>query len=178
MKDFKCVVMSKQSTERLWVTVRDQMPELAAMLDDIDRVTVIDRRKLQGGRIQLVNEWRAKPRFPISLESVIGSDTFVWLDHAEWIDASQQCQWRIEPEFLSGRIHCHGTTGYEPAMGGRGCKVTFQGQLHVDAGAVGGAGKLLERSLVSIVESVVTVMIPKNFRRIVEAAERRLQAGP
>ncbi len=172
MKDFKCVVMSKQPLERLWVVVRDQMSDLAAMLDDIERVTVLKRRKLRDGRIQLVNEWRAVPRLPISIKSIVGSDAFVWLDHAEWVDADRQCHWRIEPQFLPGRIRCHGTTSYEPAMGGRGTKVTFEGHLHIEAGATAGAGRLLERSVAPIVESIVTVMIPKNFCRIVEAAGR------
>lgn len=175
MKPFKSIVVSRHPVERLWVTVRDQMPALAKMLDDIESVTVIERRTLQRGSVRLVNEWRARPQFPISLKSVIGSESFVWLDHAEWTDAGKRCEWRIEPQFLPGKIHCHGSTDYVPAMGGRGSRVTFEGELSLDSHATAGVGKLLERSIMPIIESVVTVMIPKNFRRIVEAADRLLQ---
>jgi hypothetical protein len=171
VKPFKSIVLTQQPVDRLWVTVRDHMSELAGMLDDIDRITVVGREQLSRGRLRLVNEWRAKPRLPISIESVTGTDAFVWLDHAEWSESDRRCEWRIEPQFLDGRIHCHGATLYEPAMGGRGSRVTFEGELRLEAPRTG-ASSLLERSVAPIVESIVTVMIPKNFRKIVEAAAR------
>jgi len=171
VKPFKSLVVTQQPVDRLWVTVRDRMPELAAMLDDIQRITVIERQTLPAGGLRLVNEWRATPRLPVSIESVTGTDAFVWLDHAEWNESDRRCHWRIEPQFLDGRIQCQGVTLYEPAMGGRGSRVTFEGTLHMAAPRAG-AASLLERSVAPIVESIVTVMIPKNFRKIVEAAAR------
>lgn len=172
MKPFKSIVVTQQPLDRLWFTVRDRMSELAALLEDIDSVTVIGREQVSKGRIRLVNEWRAKPRLPLPIESVTGTDAFVWLDHAEWTDSNRRCQWRIEPQFLDGRIHCQGITQYESAMGGRGSRVTFEGELRLEPAARAGARTLLERSVAPIVENVVTVMIPKNFRKIVEAAGR------
>lgn len=174
MKTFKSIVLSKHPVEPLWLMLRDQMPALADSLDDIERVTVVERRQAAGGRVRLVNEWCAKPQLPIPLKPVIGSDSFIWLDHAEWIEAEKRCAWRIEPRFLPGRIQCHGSTQYAPAMGGRGARITFEGELDVTPGPKAGAVRLLEQSIMPIVESVVTVMIPRNFRRIVEAADRRL----
>ena len=175
MKTFKSIVLSKHPVEPLWLMVRDQMPVLASSLDDIERVTVVERRPNTRGRVRLVNEWSAKPQLPIPLKPLIGSDSFIWLDHAEWIEAEKRCSWRIEPRFLPGRIQCHGNTQYAPAMGGRGTRITFEGELDVTPGPKAGTVRLLEQSIMPIVESVVTVMIPRNFRRIVEAADRRLE---
>ena len=172
MKPFKSIVMSKQPVDQVWITVQDRMPELANLLDDVERITVVSRDTLSNGRLRLVNEWRAKPRLPISIESIIGTDAFIWLDHAEWNNSDRRCHWRIEPQFLAGRIHCHGVTHYESAMGGRGSRITFEGELGLEAGTIAGAGALLERTVAPIVESIVTVMIPKNFRKIIEAAGR------
>src|SRR5260221_306099 len=133
MKPFKSIVLSKQPVDRLWTTVRDRMPELAKMLDDVERVTVVRRDLLADGRVRIVNEWRAKPRLPVSIESIIGTDAFVWLDRAEWNQSDRRCLWQIEPQFFNGRIHCHGVTLYEPAMGGRGCRITFEGALDLEA---------------------------------------------
>lgn len=177
MKSFKSIVMSRQPWDRLWVTIRDRMPELAEMLDDIERITVLNRHELRNNRIQLVNEWRAKPRLPISLKPVIGSDSLIWLDFAEWIESEQRCCWRIEPQFLVGRIRCDGATCYEPAMGGRGSRITFEGKLDLDEGMPSGVGRLLQGGVAQIVESVVTAMIPRNFRRVVEAAGQILDSG-
>src|SRR5688572_34297 len=148
------------------------------MLDDIERITVVDRVALPNGRLRLVNEWRAKPRLPIPIESVTGSDAFVWLDHAEWDVRERRCEWRIEPQFFVGRIRCNGSTRYEPAIGGRGCKITFEGELDLATSSGAGTSAFLERSVMPIVESVVTIMIPKNFRKIVEAAGRLLEGRP
>jgi hypothetical protein len=174
MKPFKSVVVSRHPVERLWVTVRDRLPELTSMLDDVERISVIERAEPMEGRLRLVNEWRAKPRLPIPIASVTGSDAFVWLDHAEWIESERRCVWRIEPQFFAGSIRCQGVTHYEPALGGRGSKVTFEGELELAESALAGAGPLIARSVTPLVESVVTVMIPKNFRKIVEAAGQLL----
>jgi hypothetical protein len=172
MKPFKNIVVSKQPVEQIWVAVQDRMSEMASLLDDVERITVVSRDALADGRVRLVNEWRAKPRLPISIESITGTDAFIWLDHAEWNKHDHRCHWRIEPQFFPGRIHCHGVTHYESALGGRGSRITFEGELDLEAGALSGAGAFLERTVAPIVESVVTAMIPKNFRKIIEAAGR------
>jgi hypothetical protein len=153
--------------------IRDRMPELAGHLEDVERVTVLSRRELPHG-VRLVNEWRAKPSLPISLKPLTGKDVLIWLDHAEWDEKKMQCRWRIEPEFLSGRMHCNGMTCYEPAIGGKGCRITFEGQLDLEGGALRGLGKLLEGSISPLVEAIITTVIPRNFRRTVEAACRVL----
>jgi len=172
MKSFKSIVVSRLPVDRLWRTVRDNLPDLASMLDDVEQIRVVERQALASGRVRVVNEWRAKPRLPIPIESVVGADAFVWLDHAEWIEADRRCEWRIEPQFLADRIHCHGVTTYESAMGGAGSKATFEGELDLRPGALSGAGGLIERGVTPIVESIVTTVIPKNFRKIVEAAAK------
>ena len=57
-------------------------------------------------------------------------------------------------------------------MGGRGSKITFQGKLELDLRSLGGAASVIPNGAAQIVESIVTVLIPKNFRKIVEAADR------
>jgi len=172
VKPFKSIMMSKQPVIQIWTAIRDRTPELAKMLDDVDEVVVLERKQLPGGSVRLVNEWRATHRLLSSLKSVLGSDSVVWLDHADWSESDWQCRWRVEPQFLAGRVRCEGTTSYEPAMGGRGSKITFQGQLELDYRSRGGAASLIPSGAAQIIESIVTVLIPKNFRKIVEAADR------
>ena len=172
MKPFKSIMMSRQSVSQIWTAIRDRTPELAKLLDDVDEVVVLERKQLPDGRVRLVNEWRATHRLLHSLKPVLGSDSIVWLDHADWSDADWQCRWRVEPKFLAGRVRCEGTTSYEPAMGGRGSKITFQGQLELDPRSLGRAASIIPSGAAPIIESIVTVLIPKNFRKIVEAADR------
>ncbi len=80
------------------------------------------------------------------------------------------CDWSIEPTVLTGHITCEGATRYEPALGGRGTRVAFEGTFDLAPGALGGLAKPLERPLTSFVESVVSTLIPSNLRKIVEGA--------
>jgi hypothetical protein len=172
VKSFKSIMMSKQPVKQIWAAIRDRTPELAEMLDDVDEIVVLERKQLLNGSVRLVNEWHATHRLLNSLKPVLGSDSIVWLDHADWSESDWQCRWRVEPQFLAGRVRCEGTTSYEPAMGGRGSKITFQGQLELDLRFLGGAASVIPSGAAQIVESIVTVLIPKNFRKMVEAADR------
>jgi hypothetical protein len=177
VKTFKSLVVSTQPADLLWRTVRDRMPALAARLDDIERVKVLERQDLRDGTVRLVNEWRAKPLAGVPLKAIIGASSIVWLDHAEWNPASRICRWRIEPRFLPGQLQCHGSTTYEPAMGGRGSRILFEGQFELTLKRHSVASTVMSHAL-PLVESIVTVMIPKNFRRTVDAATTMLEESP
>ena len=82
MKSFKSIMMSKQPVKQIWTAIRDRTPELAEMLDDVDKIVVLERKQLRNGIVRLVNEWHATHRLLNSLKPVLGSDSIVWLDHA------------------------------------------------------------------------------------------------
>lgn len=177
MKPFRAIIVARQSVDRLWITVRDRMPDVAAMLDDVESVTVIKRRKAANGDVHLVNEWRAKPGLPLPAGHLIDQDSLGWLDHAEWAEAERRCSWRIETLFLPGRIQCQGVTTYESAMGGRGARITFEGEIGVDVTRLIAPTTVLDRGVTFAVESIVTTLIPRNFRKTIDAAGRLLEEG-
>ncbi len=173
MTPFTSVVVVKQPLEALWTTIRDRMPAIAERVDDIERVTVVSREDRGAGIVHLVNEWRITPSVPLP-ESIVAPGTLGWLDHATWTDADRTCRWEIRTLFLEGKIRCSGVTTYEPAMGSRGTRVTFSGEIELqDALPLGG---LLGRAAIGVVESVVTTIVPRNFRTTVETAVRMLDA--
>jgi hypothetical protein len=102
--------------------------------------------------------------------------TVGWVDTAVWDSATMICTWSIKPYVFPDHIDCQGTTSYEAAMGGRGTRVTFQGGFDLAPGALGGLAKPLERPVGSFVESIISTMIPKNTRKIIEAAAAQLAA--
>lgn len=176
MTPFKSVVVVKQPLEAVWITIRDRMPAIADMLDDIERVSVVSREERGAGSIHLVNEWRIKPAVPLP-EAIVKTGTLGWMDHATWTDADRTCRWEIHTLFLQGKIRCFGTTIYEPAMASRGTRVTFSGAIELqDALPLGG---ILGRTAIGMVESVITTVVPRNFRKTVEAAVRMIESeGP
>ena len=169
MKTFKSVPVVKYPLALVWTTVRDRLPELVPLMDDIDSVMVVERAENPDGTVRLVNLWKAKLQIPPMLTSVILPDRLAWTDRAEWQPQRYECHWRIEPQFLPDQTQYAGMTRYEAAIGGRGTRMTFEGQLDVPTRGLLDSSPLLEGALAKGVESVVTTLIPKNFQKLAHA---------
>jgi hypothetical protein len=174
MKQFRSLLVVSQPAEPLWRAIRDRLSDVAQELDDIEGVRVLSREDLSSTTVRLVNEWRARLRIPAALEAAIGRDALGWIDTAIWNESEMRCRWSIEPLFLRGQVHCEGATTYEKAMGGRGARVTFEGELSV-ALSSGGRTSLGLDAVSSFVEPLVTTLIPRNFKKTLDAAARLVE---
>jgi hypothetical protein len=175
MKAFSSVVVVRQPLDRVWGTMRDRLPELGAALDDIESITVIEREDLGPGSVRLVNEWRSSQAIPAVLRDRIGASGLSWLDRNNWDDSSHCCTWVIEPAVFTEHIRCTGSTRYEPAMGGRGTRVTFAGTFDLAPGALATSAGSLQRPAAAFIESIATAVIPRNVRKVIEAAARLIE---
>lgn len=171
MKSFKWIQIVKVPIEPIWTAVRDRLDELVPQLDNIQSVTVEHRAELPDGTISLINIWQARAVLPAVLGSIIKSDALAWTDRARWDSAKHECTWQVELHFSRERTHCHGLTTFEPAIGGRGTRVTFSGEFAMNARGLPGVPALLESTVALAAESFVTSLIPANFRKLVIAAE-------
>lgn len=177
MKVFRDVVVVKQPLERVWTTMRDRLPELATDVEDVERIIVLEREDIAPGRVRLVNEWRSGHKIPKLLQHRLGAERVCWIDRNDWNEASHVCTWSIEPSLLSEHIRCSGQTCYAAAMGGRGSRITFEGTLELAPGALAALVGTLQQPAGAFVESLVTVLIPRNLRKVMDAAERLIASG-
>jgi hypothetical protein len=97
-----------------------------------------------------------------------------WTDRAIWSAKAFECTWKIEPHFFADRVKSEGITRYEPAMGGRGTRVTFEGVLELSAANLPGVPAVFESAVLVGVETFLGVLIPKNFRKLIAAAAKVL----
>jgi hypothetical protein len=169
MKPFKSIIVVKHPRDLVWKTILDRLPDLVPYLDDIDTVTTQDRQELPDGVVQLVNIWKADIQIPAALHSIINPSMLAWTDRAQWRQRHAQCHWSIEPHFFPERIRCAGVTHYESAIGGRGTRITFEGQLEVSAHKLAGMPAFMGDNAGKAIEFFVTSLIPKNFRKITDA---------
>lgn len=176
MKTFKALVVVREPMDPVWHTVRDRLPDLVPRIDDVDRVVVLEREDLDGEVVRLVNEWWASQRIPEVIGRALGISEIGWVDRCEWSTEDRVGRWTIEPHVLPDHIHCEGTTSYEPAMGGRGVRVAVEGTFDLRPGALRGLASSLERPVSAFVESIVSTMIPRSTRRVVEAAAELIAA--
>lgn len=163
MKRFKAVAIIRHPQDLVWATIRDELVRLEEDMDNISEIRVIERTDLPDGSRRVVNEWHAKAPVPAVLQPLIRPEMLAWTDTATWDEGSYVCRWVTRPHFQPERVRCQGETRYEPAIGGRGTRVTFEGTFEVTSGALGGA-----------IESFATQLIPHNFRHLTNAAERYL----
>lgn len=167
MKPFSTTSVLSHPLDAVWFEIRDHLPELVPQLADIRAVIPFERNS-EGAITHIVNRWEADPKIPATLASALKIDAIHWIDRADWNDLTHECHWRIEPGFFADRIRCSGRTLYESAMGGRGTRITFRGELHVNSGSLMGS------AVASAVESFVTAVIPKNFQALANAAAATL----
>jgi hypothetical protein len=121
-----------------------------------------------------VNIWKARPKLPATVISYISPDMLAWTDYAIWPAKKFQCAWQIEPHFFTEHIHCHGVTRYEPALGGRGTRITFDGNVEITAASLPGVPATLENVVAQGIEAFLSALIPKNFRKVTEAMGKTL----
>lgn len=162
--------MVRQPLDQVWLTMRDRLPEIAATLDDLESIEVIERKAESDNQLLLLNRWNAKLQIPPLLRDKLGVSSIYWLDRALWDDANHVCKWSVEPSVMQGHIECCGTTTYTPAMAGRGTKVTFEGYFTLKPGFLDGLPAVLEPVLSGFVESLVSSLIPHNLSRAVDSA--------
>jgi hypothetical protein len=170
VKTFRTLVVLKHPHEAVWAAMRDRLPEFAPRIPDIASVTQTERDAVDGGSVRIVNEWRIRLPVPAAVRSIIGADEIGWIDRNTWDERTRTCSWTIEPFFLAEYIACDGRTVFEPAMGGRGARISLEGTLDLKPGFLGRLAGAAERPITGFLESAVTTVIPKNLRAVVEAA--------
>jgi len=164
---FKTVNLIKHETEKVWATMRDDLPKLAEMMDDIESITEKERTESQT-TYHVVNIWKSAIKLPQSIMSVLGSDLFVWTDRAEWNNETHVCRWTIELAHFRDSVECHGTTIFESAMGGKGTKISFSGDLVWDRHKLGGIAGAFGETVLIVAEDFIQNAVQKNFRKIAE----------
>jgi len=169
MKPFKSIIIVKHPREKVWEVVRDRLDELVPYMDDIQSVAVQNKADMPDGIKEITNIWKADIQLPAILNSVIDSSMLSWTDRAQWQSDQTLCHWEIEPHFFPERTRCTGFTRYEPAIGGRGTRITFEGQLDVSTQSISGMPTFIEGRAATAIESLVTTLIPKNFCKITSA---------
>jgi hypothetical protein len=170
LNPFRSLVVLRRPHEALWIIMRDRLVDISPHIADIEEIRQLERHEDADGVVRSVNQWRIRQRVPAAIRSILKTDELGWIDRNIWDARNFTCSWTIEPSLLSEYIACSGQTTFAPAMAGQGARVTFEGGLDLKPGLLGGSLGGLERLVSGFLESIVTTVIPRNFRAVVEAA--------
>jgi hypothetical protein len=169
LKKFQSLVVLRRPRSELWRIMRDHLADFAGSIADIESVRQTERIAAGEGTTQIINEWRVRQQIPDRIRSMLNIGAIGWIDRNTWDEQTSTCTWTIEPTFLREHIACSGQTIFADAMAGRGTRVTFSGELDLRPGMLGSLSGI--ESIVSgFIESIVTTIIPRNLRAVVEAA--------
>ena len=174
--NIKTVCVIKHPIESVWFTMRDELPNLINLLEDIESITVQLYKNKNSAITEVVNVWAASPKLPKVLSKKLDPKMFIWTDYAKWNNDKLECVWRIVPHHFSDKANCAGSTKFENALGGRGTKVTFSGNIDWNNQNHAGLSGILEDAVRKGIEVFVQSLIPKNFRKITGAVSTHLDS--
>ena len=166
--NFKTISIIKFPVDTAWHTMMNKLPDIANGVDDLESITEIERCPLPGDITKVVNVWRSKPKLPAIVMKYITPDMLAWTDTATWREKDKTIEWEIRSHHFHEQMHCKGTTVFAPAIGGKGCRLTFSGSLEWKGKVLSAGFGVLDSTIAKAVESVLTQMIPSNFRKITE----------
>jgi hypothetical protein len=171
---FRAVVVLKHPVDQVWRMMRDELDQVIAEGDGLRELLVLRREAQAAGSVRVVSRWQADAAVPTLAAPYVNADMFRWEDDAVWIDEQHLCRWSIKTLHLPDRIACQGVTRYEPAMGGRGTRLSMEGTFQWNLRGFLDLPVPLESAVSRGIESFVGGMIPRNFRNVAEAVRRRL----
>ena len=168
------VVILKHPVDRVWQAMRDELEQFGTAEDGIRELVIVRREAQAAGGVRVVSRWQAEVSVPALAAPYVSADMFRWEDDALWDDQRRECRWRITPGHLAEHIDCTGTTRYQPAMGGRGTRITMAGEFRWDLSGLLDLPAGLEGTVSRGIERFIGGQIQRNYRRITEAAKGHL----
>lgn len=159
----------------VYETLRDKLVEMVPYLPNIETIEEREREDLGDGSIRLLNWWKAKSDVPKVARAIIKPDMLHWKDHATWHQKSWTCDWRLETNFFTDRVHCQGTNTYTEAGDGK-TKLEIRGNLEIDAKNIKGVPRLMAGTVGSAIEKFVVGLITPNFKTLNEGLVKYLDA--
>lgn len=173
--NFKTISIIKFPVDTAWNTMMNRLPDIAQDVDDLESITEVERTPLPGGTTRIVNIWKSKPKLPSMVIKYINPDMLAWTDTATWQAHEKIVSWEIRSHHFHEEMYCKGRTVFEPAMGGKGCRLTFSGSLEWKGKVLSVGLGIFDSTIARAVEGVLTQMIPSNFRKITEVMSKYLE---
>ncbi len=135
------MVMLRVPPERVWAALRDDLPSVASWMKGIESVTRLEHAGDMDGVVSTVHEWRASASLPSAMGRFVDGDALTWVERAQWHEGRLESRWTVESRLLAGSLSGAGSTRLEPAMGGRGSRMSFEISASLGPGALGPLGQ-------------------------------------
>ena len=151
------------SAQACYEAMRDEMPNLAKFMPNIERIDVIAREEGEDG-VRLTNQsYAAGTEIPTLARPFVDPDRVFWLDHAHWFADEHRCKWKLELGFLTDRVNCEGYTFFT-AISDDSCQMEIDGELTLNLKGL--VPRLMVGRATKGVEQFILKMMEPNYRRM------------
>jgi hypothetical protein len=164
--DFNCIETIKYPLATVWETMRDHLPEIAALQDDIEYVKVDKRVKKKPDSVHVISTWKADPPLPSFLKGFIKPEMLIWTDDAVWDNENFICHFDIATHYKIEDITCVGSIKFDPA-GTKSTKITYSGILTIKKTPK--SSIFMTGFIIKGIEAVAAPLIARNFSKVVKA---------
>lgn len=154
-------------------TLRDKTPELAALMPNIESMTVTERVDTPP-ITKLKNRWQGKlDDLPKAIRPFVNKDIAAWCDEAEWNAETLLCSWKIRSMMADEIVQCSGTTRIT-ADGDAAATFTLVGELRIDPAKVPGIPRFLAGTVRDPIERFIANALSPNLTSIAKAVQKYL----
>jgi len=168
------MVMLRVPPERVWSAMRDDLPSIASWMKGIESVTRLEHAGDAEGVVSTVHEWRASAGLPSGMGRFVEDGALTWVERASWHEGRLESRWTVESRLLAGSLSGSGSTRLEPAMGGRGSRMSFEISASLGPGALGPLG---QGRLKGGLEDAAATLLAKTLQDLGAAVEVFLNNG-
>ena len=173
--EFKCTETVKYPLATVWPMMRDRLPEIAAMQDDIEYVKVQKRAKKDSQSIHVISTWKTDPPLPAFLKGFIKPDMLIWTDDAVWENDTTTCHFNIITNYQVEDIRCVGTIKFEGTPKGKSTKIVYSGTLTIRKTAR--SSMFMTGFIIKGIEAVASHLIEQNFDKVVKTLTEAIKKG-
>jgi hypothetical protein len=172
--DISVVTMIPYPLELVYAAMRDQLPDLANYMPNVESIIVESREEVSENRIKLVNRWNAaSTEIPVVARRFVDQSQMYWTDYADWEADANRCTWRLKTGFMSDRVNCNGSTTYVAVADDR-TELRISGSLSLDLKGL--VPRLVLKRATSGVEKFVSRLVQPNFQKTADALKAYLDA--
>ena len=157
--------------EVVYPLVRDRLSEIVPYMPNIERIDVVERQDMGGGRTRVVNQWFAKADVPAVAKKFLKPDVLSWKDLALWDDERRQVEYTLESRLARDLYDARGTNSFRPSADG-GTDLTIRCELVIHADRIPGVPKFLARQFIPAIEAFIRKLLEPNLMSLSDGLNR------
>jgi len=158
--------------ELVYSCYRDRLQQIAPYTPDIREIIIESREEREQGP-KIHNIWVADRDIPKVARGIIRPEMLQWDDYAEWNDAEQHVNWRLNIPAFPDAVKCSGRNAFF-ADGPDSTKVVLTGDLQINVKNVPGVPRILAGRIAPKLEAFIVMLITPNLEKVNHSLERFL----